>query len=378
MALGRISIKSGKKGKALPHSQYVNAQDKYTAKQVELSYSQSGNMPTWAKNDPKTFWEMSDLYERKNGSVYREHILSLPREFNQEQNLALINEWIEKQLGDKHAYTFAIHEPTAQDGEKQPHCHLMFSERTIDGIERTPEQFFKRYNSKDPTKGGAKKANTGLKHAERLEIIQQIRHDWGEHLNKHLQLNGFTPNVDMRNWKERGLSEPPKNKSMYQVNLEKKLNQHIKQNTIENTPQLSQKFLEIIQQEQTKPPQTRQGVPTPNIEDINEIYSPNDNGYRNSRNYEYNVVPYVDYDADISHTHSTYAGYEKTAHALTEEISNIKEVLKGDTQAMQQSFEQYVQRNWEVAEQRVRVQIQPQVQVQCLVGVEGEVLKPKI
>ena len=57
----------------------------------------------------------------------------------------------------KYAYAFAIHNPRAMDGKEQPHCHLMFSERLLDGIERDPDQFFKRFNSKDPSKGGAKK-----------------------------------------------------------------------------------------------------------------------------------------------------------------------------------------------------------------------------
>ena len=33
----------------------------------------------------------------------------------------------------------------------------MYSERHVDGIERTAEQFFKRYNAQDPQKGGAQK-----------------------------------------------------------------------------------------------------------------------------------------------------------------------------------------------------------------------------
>ena len=33
----------------------------------------------------------------------------------------------------------------------------MFNERLQDGIERDPEQYFKRYNSKNPERGGAKK-----------------------------------------------------------------------------------------------------------------------------------------------------------------------------------------------------------------------------
>ena len=39
-----------------------------------------------------------------------------------------------------------------------PHAHLMISERANDGIERSREQWFKRYNSKEPEKGGARKS----------------------------------------------------------------------------------------------------------------------------------------------------------------------------------------------------------------------------
>jgi hypothetical protein len=46
---------------------------------------------------------------------------------------------------------------TASDGKEQPHVHLMFSDRQQDGIERGPEQFSKRYNAKNPERGGAQK-----------------------------------------------------------------------------------------------------------------------------------------------------------------------------------------------------------------------------
>ena len=49
-------------------------------------------------------------------------------------------------------YTLAIHRGGA-DGEN-PHAHLIFSERVHDGIERSGEQWFKRYNAKAPEKGG--------------------------------------------------------------------------------------------------------------------------------------------------------------------------------------------------------------------------------
>lgn len=237
MAIGRISVKVGKKGKATAHNKYINGLDEYAQKTSEITYTQNGNMPSWAVDNPDLFWEMADEYERKNGSAYREHILSLPREFTLEQNITMLNEWIEKNLGDKHAYSLAIHEPLAKDGDKQPHCHLMFTDRVNDGIDREPHQFFKRYNSKDPKKGGAKKANTGMKQSERVEQLILTRKDWGDLLNRHLELNGFEPNIDMRNWEERGLSEAPKNKTMAETNLEKRLKKQMEQ-YLQDNPEL--------------------------------------------------------------------------------------------------------------------------------------------
>ena len=67
---------------------------------------------------------------------------------NAEQRLELVEDFIQSEIGSKYPYQFAIHNPKAMDGNDQPHVHLMFNERLQDGIERDPEQYFKRYNSK--------------------------------------------------------------------------------------------------------------------------------------------------------------------------------------------------------------------------------------
>ena len=211
MAIGRISIKSGSKGKGLAHAKYIMREDKYAKRADKLEKLESvghGNMPSWAKENPKILWEMADEHERKNGSVYREHIISLPREMTKEQRHELVQDWIKQEIGDKHPYTYAIHNPLAMDGKEQPHCHLIICERTLDGIDRGADQFFKRYNSKDPTKGGAKKANTGLDYATRKEQIKQQRNRWEQLCNKHLERIGSRERVDLRNYKERGAEKP--------------------------------------------------------------------------------------------------------------------------------------------------------------------------
>lgn len=223
MAIGRLNIRVGKKGKATPHYNYITASGKYHKKSQELLFCQSGYLPDWAKDNPEKFWGASDEFERANGSVYREHILSLPREFTLKQNLGLISEWIRNQIPNQ-PFTCAIHAPKARDGKAQPHCHLMFCDRKLDDIQRTEKQFFKRYNSKSPERGGAKKLNTGMSYSQRQTQIKQIRQDWGDLLNAHLLKNGFEPDVDMRNWQERGLDVPPINLSLAQIKLQKRLN----------------------------------------------------------------------------------------------------------------------------------------------------------
>lgn len=221
MAIGRISIKTGSKGKGASHAKYILRQDKYkthSSKSEKLEHTDWGNMPKWATDNPSFFWQMADEHERKNGSVYREHILTLPRELDESQRLELVKEWISQEVGDKHPYTVAIHNPLALDGKEQPHAHLMICERTLDGIERGADTFFKRYNAKDPKRGGAKKANTGLDRDTRKQLLKEQRSRWGDLVNKHLEKANSKSRVDMRNWQEKGLPEKPQNISMQDMN----------------------------------------------------------------------------------------------------------------------------------------------------------------
>ena len=160
MSFGMMRTNVGAKGKAQPHFNYIMALGRYAKKSDEIEYTENGNMPSWAKHNPAELWECADLFERKNGSTYREHVVGLPRELNKEQRLALVKEWITQEVGNK-PYSVALHNVIASDGEQQPHIHLMFCERLQDGIERTPQQFFERYNSKDQAKAVREKTIQG-------------------------------------------------------------------------------------------------------------------------------------------------------------------------------------------------------------------------
>ena len=132
-------------------------------------------MPEWARDNPSHFWQAADQFERANGSTYRELEIALPRELTPEQRLELVQDFVRQEAGERHAWSFAIHNPKASiDGGEQPHAHIMMSQRVNDGIERTPEQYFRRYNARYPERGGAKKDSGSLTLTQQKRAVAGI------------------------------------------------------------------------------------------------------------------------------------------------------------------------------------------------------------
>jgi len=167
-------------------------------------------MPEWAAHNAAYFWTAADEHERVNGSAYREIEVALPRELTTSQRLELVQAFIEQELGDKHAYQFAIHTPKAAlEKDDQPHAHLMYSERIRDGIARDPEHYFKRYNAKKPEKGGAKKFSGGKSSKELKAELLDLRERWADLQNAHLEKHGHNDRVDHRSLKDQGIDREP-------------------------------------------------------------------------------------------------------------------------------------------------------------------------
>ena len=208
MAIMHVTVKNGVKGNGSAHAQYIEREGKYSNRDDKL-LSESGNMPTWAKGKPFEFWKAADKYERGaskgeeglKGRTYKELEISLPRELSREQQIELVREFTKNVLGDKHAYTWAIHEPNARDGETNPQVHLMFSERTNDGIERNSDQYFKRYNRENPEKGGAGK-DRSFTHRS---FVHEVRREWAATCNEKLKQCGLNIRIDHRSYKDMGI-----------------------------------------------------------------------------------------------------------------------------------------------------------------------------
>ena len=198
MAIFHLTVKTGSRlggQSARAKADYIEREGKYERQDDELAHRESENMPEWAEDDPRSYWEAADEHERVNGRLFREVEFALPRELNEGDQVELAREFAAKLTsagGERLPYTLAVHRGQGEN----PHAHLMISERANDGIERSREQWFKRYNSKAPEKGGARKSMA----TRPKDWLEQTRKDWADHANQALARAGAGRGLPERVW----------------------------------------------------------------------------------------------------------------------------------------------------------------------------------
>ena len=180
--------------------QYINRAGRYSRQRDKCLVSGRSGMPKWAAPAPLQYWRAADRHERKNACLAREIECALPVELDLNQQVALVKEFIERNL-EGQPCSWAIH---AGKG-RNPHVHIMFSDRTNDEIERDAETWFRRHNPRKPEEGGARK-NRAFKPKSWLV---SVRESWAEVTNRHLKAAGFHIEIDHRSHAERGIPEPP-------------------------------------------------------------------------------------------------------------------------------------------------------------------------
>jgi len=144
--------------------------------------------------DPHTFWVAADTHERANGRTYTELQIALPRELDPAQRQELAREATRELLGDRFAYTLAVHVPLAMDNIDQPHMHLMFSERVVDSNTQSlsEDRFFKRNGAKKDPEWNAR------------EKPMEMREKWVEMMNSSMERHGQEQKLDARSWANQG------------------------------------------------------------------------------------------------------------------------------------------------------------------------------
>src|SRR6266446_4124444 len=137
--------------------------------------------------------------------VFHTRYRGTPPELHRDQQLAAARDFLQASFSAQHPYIWALHDPPAADGGSQPHVHVLWSARTLDGIERPAEQFFTRYNRAHPERGGAEKARE-LGH---FGAVKAARVLYTDVLNLHLERAGRDERLHPDRLTARGFERAP-------------------------------------------------------------------------------------------------------------------------------------------------------------------------
>lgn len=215
MASYHFSVKcgnhNGRKTSAINHLNYINREGKFknfdknnNEKQINECIYKENFLPTWAEDNAKKFWSSAEKYERANACVYKELEFNLMNELPLKENLKIIKQLLKTEPMNKFYYTLAVHDKqkSAIIETRNLHCHLMFCEREIDGIERDAKTFFKRYNSKNPTLGGARKSILFNDRKVGKKTVKNLRDEYAKIVNKILKENNIEQTISSKSLKE--------------------------------------------------------------------------------------------------------------------------------------------------------------------------------
>jgi len=178
------AYKKGATGTARKHADYIAGVGKNSDKE-DVIFLLDANVPAWAK-DAGEFFSAADEFERGEHTIHRKAKDGTRYEKTARGRAYIEFEWsiqrdikdpigwairvAKETLGTNFVYRLAVHDAPATDGGRNINMHLMFSDRKLDGIDRTREQFFTRAKTgsyrhrrtgeliaHDPATGGAAK-----------------------------------------------------------------------------------------------------------------------------------------------------------------------------------------------------------------------------
>ncbi|HWZ53047.1 MAG TPA: MobA/MobL family protein [Granulicella sp.] len=186
---------------------YLCRQGRYGRDTSELLHSESQLLPAWAVGDPALYWKAADRHERANGRLYQQVEIGLPRELSREQQIQLAQSFALELAATPDGflpYTLVVH----RGQDRNPHAHILLSERVADGHDRTPDTWFRRAAAagrQSPELGGAKKTAA----FQPREWVSELRERWANRANAALEQAGSSERVDHRSHAARGIEQRP-------------------------------------------------------------------------------------------------------------------------------------------------------------------------
>jgi ATP-dependent exoDNAse (exonuclease V) alpha subunit len=179
--------------------------------------------PSWVF-DRQTLWNMVERSEkRRDAQLAREVEITLPRELSRDQMIDLVRSFVRDHfVSEGMVADYAIHEPDAADGQKQPHAHISLTMRRLDGS--TPTGFSAKkerdWNEREDIAVAVAEARkqfndtnlpehkAALEAVEALRNVQGWRKAWQDQANHALEVAGSTARIDHRTLEAQGIARP--------------------------------------------------------------------------------------------------------------------------------------------------------------------------
>ena len=209
MAIYHYSLRSSSRQNGQSAAQkydYIRREGKYENVKDNVVAAGAINMPSWAVNDPRAYWQAADDYERENGKLCNSIDIALPSELTKAERLDLAQNIVGKiahtEAGELPC-SWAIH----AGHDSNPHMHIIISERANDGHDRTPKTWFNRAAGKGkPTEaGGAKK----YRYMKSTAWLKDKRQEWERVCNEKLAECGHEARIDHRSHVDRDITLKP-------------------------------------------------------------------------------------------------------------------------------------------------------------------------
>jgi hypothetical protein len=152
--------------------------------------------PSWAA-DRQQLWNKAEEAEtRKNSTVAREFEVALPKELDEQQRIALVQDFA-KQIVERHgcAVDAHLHDDDSRRTKQNHHAHIMLTTRKLE-----KDGFTKKTRELDQRQSG--------------EVVYW-REQWAMTTNEHLREHGIRDknnnliNIDHRSLKDQGLEREP-------------------------------------------------------------------------------------------------------------------------------------------------------------------------
>lgn len=173
----KLTVIKGPKGTALDHARKIFGDDGSEPSVGPVLAHEQGNLPSWADRNSQKLWAVADETERSNGSAFRQYDLQLPEKLSVAENAALVKEFVRQEVGPK-PFHWAIRELQSEHGDDRVIAQVMISDRVQDGIQRLPDQFFRRYQTGEPLLGGCRKDGQGRLRGEVADPQVTRRRNW--------------------------------------------------------------------------------------------------------------------------------------------------------------------------------------------------------